>query len=163
MEKHINLIRHVAWSFHKTTGIKWQDLFSEACLAYCECLRSYNPAKGAQTTWAVHAMRNALINFCKKEKRNLILEGIDDWYVVTFTPVYEFFEESKNLSADTQAIIRMVRENPIRYSGAPRKVRGKIKTDLREVQQWKWTRIWDAMSNLKEELAHDRLQRTVWM
>ncbi len=151
----INLIRSIAWTFYKSSKVNWDELFSEACLAYCESIRKYNQDKPASTTtWVYIAMRNALINFCKKEHRSRDLKGIEDWCeVVSKTPMYEFFQESEQVSPDTKHIIQMVRQSPERYTlFPPRKVIGQIKHDLREVEGWSWPRIWSGMKNLRLEL-----------
>lgn len=67
--KNINLIRYIAWSFHKTTGLPFDELFSEACLAYCEALNSFNPEKGKLNNYATSVMVNHLTIFVKIEKR----------------------------------------------------------------------------------------------
>lgn len=167
MNEHINLIRSIAWNFHRTTGIQWQELFSEACLAYCESLKSYNPKKSASTTWAYHAMKNALINFCKRESEHRTPYGVEEWFESSSLPAYEFFEDLSLLSEDTQKIIRMVRKNPRRYVNrkvnTPRKSLGRIKRDLREQKKWSWPRIWRAMYMLRVELIHPNYQRTLWL
>jgi DNA-directed RNA polymerase specialized sigma subunit len=65
-----SLIRKLAWSFHKSTGVDYKELFSEACLAYYESLRSFNPMKGCKkTTHAWTVISNQLCDFVKREKQ----------------------------------------------------------------------------------------------
>jgi len=66
--KDLNLIRKVAWSFAKSTGQEFDELFSEATLSYMEALQSYNPEKAKLSTWAVKIMTNHLITFCAKQE-----------------------------------------------------------------------------------------------
>ena len=40
MEKYINLLRKIAWSFHKTTGLEWDNLFSETIQAYYKAMEN---------------------------------------------------------------------------------------------------------------------------
>lgn len=68
-KNHLNLLRKIAWSFYATTGIDWQELFSEAALAYCKALKSYNPNRGRITTHLWNCVKSELINFIKEEKR----------------------------------------------------------------------------------------------
>ena len=49
--KHLNLIRKIAWSFHKTTGLDWDELFQEATLSYLKALKTYDKKRGAITTY----------------------------------------------------------------------------------------------------------------
>jgi hypothetical protein len=65
--ENINLIRKIAWSFHHTTGLDWDDLFQEAALAYLEGFKSYNPNKGALSTHMWIIMSSHLKNYLKKE------------------------------------------------------------------------------------------------
>lgn len=149
----INLIRSIAWNFYRSSKVNWDELFSEACLAYCESLRKWSPTKGAsQTTWAYVAMRNALINFCKKETKNEIPKDVSDWYSPLVVPMYEFFQDDENWTPDTRCIVNMIRENPDRYINSQTTLINQIKIDLREVKKWSWQRIWTGVSNLKLEL-----------
>jgi hypothetical protein len=97
-------------------------------------------------------MRNALINFCKKETKNEIPKDVSDWYSPTVVPVYEFFQDQQNWSQDTKTIVTMVRENPDRYLNSKTTLINQIKTDLREIKGWSWQRIWSGVSSLKTEL-----------
>lgn len=150
MESYLNLIRGIAWSFHHTSGIAWEDLFGEAILAYFEAMESFNPDKSKESTWIWYCVRNHLINFCKKESRHNNIPRVDelDWNRISYTPNYEFF-----IHEDIKWIIRMVLRNQERYLDlGSRQMLGQIRRDLREKRKWKHQRIWDAMRNLKLEL-----------
>lgn len=71
--ENLNLIRKIAWSFFYTTGLEYEDLFSEACLAYCECVKKYDKNKSKITTFAHIHIRNHLINYINRLK----LKNID--------------------------------------------------------------------------------------
>ena len=156
MKKYLNLVRHIAWSFHRTTGIDWEELFGEASLAYCEALQSYHSEKSRESTWIFHCVRNRLITFCKEEAKNECLPGVRNWNGTTIpTPDYEFFEDrfdGLNLSEDVKWIIRMVLRNPQRYAINSRKAMGIIGRDLRNRKGWTYHRIWNGMKNLRVEL-----------
>jgi hypothetical protein len=68
-KNHLNLIRKIAWSFYNTTGIDWQELFSEASLAYCEALKNYDPKKGRISTYLWNCIKSHLLNFIKEERK----------------------------------------------------------------------------------------------
>lgn len=75
MEKEIknvenaNMVMRIAWSFHNTTGIDFEDLRSEAFCAYYEGLQSYDESKGAKiSSFLFCHVSNHLKNYCKKEK-----------------------------------------------------------------------------------------------
>ena len=65
--KDLNLIRKIAWDFAKKSQVEFDELFSEAALAYSEALLKYDPEKGAKfSTFNYQCMRNHLINVCKE-------------------------------------------------------------------------------------------------
>ena len=68
--ENIDLIRKIAWSFQRTTGLEWDDLFQEAAVAYLEAERKYDPARHTKfTTFAYIKMRSALLNYLKRERQ----------------------------------------------------------------------------------------------
>ncbi len=162
----LNLIRSIAWSFHRSTKVEWDELFGEACLAYIEALQSFDPEKsnGSQeTSWAFICMRDKLISFCSKDNRHkkpIRLDWLYD-YKSAEHPNYEFFELSfvsfprsiyfKTFSKDTRTIINIVRRNPHRYALPPKKALGKMSRHLRG-WGWSYPRVWKAMRFLRIEL-----------
>lgn len=64
--ENINLIRKITWSFHRTSGLEWEDLFQEAALAYLEALKRYTPGKVARNTYLYHSITHALKNKLNK-------------------------------------------------------------------------------------------------
>ena len=66
-KKHLHLIQKMVWSFHKTTGLDWEELYSEATLQFLEAIQTYNPEKGKLSTWVTTRIRTRLITFCKKQ------------------------------------------------------------------------------------------------
>jgi len=64
-----NLVKKIAWSFHQTTGIEFNELLSEAYVAYCEAMKSYNPKRSRITTHLWHCITSHLINFIKVEQK----------------------------------------------------------------------------------------------
>ncbi len=64
--ENIDLLRKITWSFHKTTGLEWDDLFQEAALAYLEHLEKYDPNKGKITTYMWPIISSHLKNFVKR-------------------------------------------------------------------------------------------------
>lgn len=152
MFENVNLVRKLAWSFHRTTGIDWSELFSEACMAYLEAMQSYDSSKGAKTTWAYHGIRGQLIIFCKQERRFKHPEGIEDWYSYS-DDFEELFSVEKKLSPITKEIVEMVLHDPKRYAiYPPLKAVGKIRQDLRDVKKWTWPKVEEGMRTLRAEL-----------
>jgi len=67
--KNINLLRKIAWSFHQSTGLDWDDLFQEAYIAYDKALRTYDPTRGKITTHVWYCVHSHLKNYLKEEKQ----------------------------------------------------------------------------------------------
>jgi RNA polymerase sigma factor (sigma-70 family) len=108
MEKYLNLIRKIAWSFHKSTGIDWDDLFSEAVDCYFKALEHYDPKKSAITTFMYQYITNGLINYVNKQKEiNEPLTSIDveDFYYLPFHNPTPFWE---SLTKDAQRIAELI-------------------------------------------------------
>lgn len=165
MFENVNLVRSIAWSFHRSTGIEWKELFSEATAAYYQGLKFHqerhgldlhDPKKGGPTTWIYQWVRAELINFCKREQRFKNPQGIDDWFTTSSSDEFsEIFTTPEHLSKDTREIVEMVLQDPIRYALPPRKALGKIRQDLREMKRWSWPRVEAGMRNLRSEFAEE--------
>jgi DNA-directed RNA polymerase specialized sigma24 family protein len=66
--ENINLIRKLVWSFHRTTGLDWDDLFQEAALAYYEGEHNYDPMRGEKTTFMWCLIVSRLTDYTRDEK-----------------------------------------------------------------------------------------------
>lgn len=162
MVKYLNLIRKITWSFHYTTGIEWDELFSEASLAYCQAINSYKGNKGSkESTWVYTCVKNQLQNFCKYELRNKgIHEFVKEWAgEVEHTPDYEFYsrDKFKDVSEDVRSIIFMLILSPQKYiknGEPPRSVFGRIRKDLRSVMGWAHPRIDRGMKSFRVEVMN---------
>jgi DNA-directed RNA polymerase specialized sigma subunit len=67
--ENLNLLRKIAWSFHHSTGLEWDDLFQEAYLAYRYALEHYDPDKDIKISafiW-IH-VSNQLRTYYQKEQ-----------------------------------------------------------------------------------------------
>ena len=66
-KKDLNLIRKIAWSFKRTNGLEFDELFQEAAIAYIQSIRAYNKNKGSITTYAYRAASNRLKDYSQRE------------------------------------------------------------------------------------------------
>jgi len=156
---YLNLVRKIAWSFHRTTGVDWRELFSEGCEAYYRVLHSHDFDKSKEMTWVYNCVTNQIINFLKEEDKykNKEIREVDfDWlHPVIDTPDY-FPEECDlsfddyDLSKDVKVILRMVFKNIPRYS--KKAALSQIRKDLREIREWSHPRINTSMKALRNEL-----------
>jgi len=154
----LNLIRKVAWSFHKTTGLPFEELFSEASLAYAEAFSSFDPQKNIKfSTWAYKNMRQHLINFVKREYSfysfHLPVEEselLSQYERNNPIAMMEFRDWLKRLPSDLQTIAETVLEDSS-PNLPPKKEKGKVIKKLRE-KGWSWPRIRNGIRGMKEVL-----------
>jgi DNA-directed RNA polymerase specialized sigma subunit len=145
--KELNLIRKIAWSFHKTTGIEIEELYSEACLAYCEALHNYDQSRGKITTFmwaAIHNhMKNYLIKYYQKQP---ILLSFEDIKVERSILIDNLFEK---LSPDGQSISQIILMSSRAYVCLDQtKAKQRITTIMLN-KGWSMCRIWSGIKELK--------------
>lgn len=158
--ENLNLIREAAWSFHKTTGIDWEELFSEGCLAWVraekeqQCIKWREKTEensGSKTTWLFIAVRNQLADFCRSEaKQNNIRTSSLSYEPSPFHSLAfkELFEGSEEL----KTVYKLIVEAPENFAGLPPKLaRGEVYRKLREMG-WPWSKIWDCFRETKSIL-----------
>lgn len=152
--KDIKLMQKIAWSFHNTTGIQFEELLSEAIIGYYEALQTYS--KEHDTKISTHAwvyMRNRLINFCKQEEKhtNLSLDCEIVQDALSYLPRYVFNNESPlKLSEEKAFLISLVLDNFDTLDVMPpKKARGFIVQELRK-HEWSWPKIWREIKDIKQ-------------
>lgn len=148
----LNLIRSVAWSFHKSTGIEFEELFGEASLAYVEALETHEPEKAKLSTYATVIMQNHLKTFCDEEKRNQGKSSFsDDFFAGKENQEQDFFfqEWVSELPRDLQIVCKVIFEAPEELiSTSAKATRGNLIRKLR-TWGWSWPRIWTAIREMK--------------
>jgi len=148
-EEHLLLIRKIVWSFHRTTGLDFDELFSEACYHYCRACDQWNKEKHpTMTSYVFPIINSGLMDFIQEEqewragKGELTSEGAS-------TPVYEYWSD---LSGDILEIVKAIQDKDDEIAELPPKMtRGVIRDHLRD-QGWTWPRIWEAIRNTKKTL-----------
>ena len=114
--ENINLLRKLAWSFHKTTGLDWDDLFQEAALAYFEGLQTYDPDRGAISTHIWLIVTSRLRDYLRQEQKYEAgicpLEGLDMAYIEDTS----FFQ---SLTKDAEEIANLVLASSNKFIGFP--------------------------------------------
>ena len=159
--ENVNLIRSIAWSFHQTTGIDYEELFSEATLAYYESLPKYDSNIAAISTYMHKCIKNALMQFVyteynKPRSFSQMPENID---FVKEKTEDEFFELILSLPEACRSIIEEVLQNENLYTGeslhfkrkdkiTPRMARGMLYRNLRK-KGWSWPKIWRNIKYIK--------------
>ena len=80
LTKYTPMLHKLAWSFHNSTGLEREDLFSEACVGFLRAYRTWDPKKGelGLRLWVV--VTNHLRTYVQSQKAKPL-------------PVYEFAED----------------------------------------------------------------------
>jgi hypothetical protein len=102
--ENMGLIRKIAWSFHSTTGLDFDELCSEMIVYYYEGLKLYNPKRGKLTTfmwWWLDGWMKIYIKKCADQN----MPSIEDLDIDTPDPSTPFLEL---LSEEAQQIAKIV-------------------------------------------------------
>lgn len=150
----LKMAHSIAWRFFRQNpDIEYDDLLSEALVAYCEARNRFDPEKGAkETTLAYTYMVRAVQNYVTKEQEiswNVPLESTPEIAAPLSVPLFEILQE---MGTDAQEICRMVLSAPEEYAGfLPKVNRGQIYRELRK-RGWAWSKIWRTFNEIKQVL-----------
>ena len=158
--ENIGLCRKLAWSFFATTGVDYEELQSEAILAYYNGLETYDEAKGVKvSTHVYNYIKNALCDFTKRTNRDVLIDEIPDYIQPTHTtmPVFMQKEELQHIlngmSDTARELVEMVFTTPeLSVNRPPKMIRGLIVQMLRK-KGWKWQVIWGTMNEVKQAIS----------
>ncbi len=78
----LDIARKLAWSFSRSTGLEYEELFAEACLGYAHALSNprYDPTKSKFTSFAYWCIRSQLLTFVDRKKRTIYTTELKDNY-----------------------------------------------------------------------------------
>lgn len=171
LEDNLDLIRKIAWSYHKTNrGFSFDDLFNEACVAYLEAEQSYTPGKGTKkSTYAWVVIQNHLNNITNPGVESnqwthpSVFEDISSKLIdssYTYQPEHALMAKEgyqsfvQALSPMAQELVGYILEGAVGYLplDRPKLARGAIKDILRD-KGWSWANIWDTFREIKVALA----------
>lgn len=121
----LNLVRKIAWSFHATTGIEMEDLYSEACLAYAIAIKKHNPLICKETTFMWYCIQNHLKTYIENLKKKTIPSlSIEDLKYDSMVDIDLVFEK---LSREAQQVARYILMTPLIYASMdPKKAKRKV-------------------------------------
>ena len=172
----------MAWSFHKTTGIPFEDLLSSAFMAFAHGVKTYDSSKGSFSTYYFRVCQTRLIDNCADVKywrdrksrqphaaskeeitdplENPMEVSLEDTkgervLVDTQNPerIVGFREAIRGMSKEARMVCRIIFEAPQEFLvHAPKLSRGKVKEELRK-QGWSWSQIWNSFREIKATLT----------
>jgi DNA-directed RNA polymerase specialized sigma subunit len=165
LEKDLKWINAITRKFSNTYGLGYDEMLSEAYLAYCDAMNSLEP--GFHVLWKEYATSiivNRLTDYVHRERRIRKYSVRIDLIVDEFRELQPRIQKhlslnliysenySQTLSEDVQEVINLVLHSPEDFSKIlPKLARGKIVKTLRSYG-WSWSRVWDAMRNTKAAL-----------
>ena len=152
--QHDALIKKVAWSFNFTTGISYEELYSEACLAYVEALNSFDDSKMMKlSTYLYSVIESHLINFGKKE-RLYAKHFMEEQDTPSNTPFYEFFT---NVSKDLYNVVSIIFSDEELQkeleNNVPKKARGILVRYLKDNCGYSRKNGWELSEKLRKEVT----------
>lgn len=160
----IGVIRKVVWSYIKTNpGLEFDDLFSEAYIAYLEAKLSYNPAKGKRSTFIYRVVDNRLKSLLSREREREVKEAESEILWLKDPPQTpeqiviaqeRWLEILSILSPEAKAVCSIVINESSIYLpiDKPKQCRGIIINELRK-RGWGWNDIWSSFKEIKEVIS----------
>jgi hypothetical protein len=152
--EHINLIRKIAWSFHKTTGLEWEELFQEASLGYCLALKSFDPNRGQKlTTYVWMSVACTMFNYIKKTKKfndhssSTAVESL--WDRPANDTAFETSSFLSSLTKDAQEIVNLILNFPEIFGKESSKEAQTHIVNILQARGWEKKKIAYAMKNIK--------------
>lgn len=165
----IKVLAKLSWSYARMyPEFEFDDLLSEAILAYLNARSKYDPERGARTTFATVTARNHLNSFlqCQQKLKEKMVESAfdaipeDRCHPVFPSPYHRSPEELAiiretwmeivySLSSDAKEVYRTLSDLPEEDYRKPRKARGKVVKLLRG-KGWSWGRIWKVFREVKK-------------
>ena len=131
------MLHKLAWSFHRTTGLEVDDLFSEACVGFLRAFRTYDSTKGELGVRVWVMVSNHLSSYIRTQRSKPL-------------PVYEFMEDGMEdprkdieaqedfadmvgrMSEEAQTLVRVVLSSPEEFlQASARATRGSLTRFLR--------------------------------
>lgn len=128
------LIQKMAWSFHRSSGIEYEELYSEACAAFARAYRKYDPERGAFSTLLHHSCKHQLLGYiADQKKQNIIPREKEAQETLTPESWAAFREALGNLKRDGREIYKIILNSPSEYftrsHGSQSKLQRKIEEE----------------------------------
>jgi len=157
----LNIVRKVVWSYTRSTGLDFDELCSEAYLAYLEAAPFYDPARGKKSTFIWNVVRNHINDLLKakrevpvdKEAIDMLIEEKEEpdpeQIVLAEESWRELFE---SLSPDAKMIFSLLNSSEVYINtDKPREARGIIARELK-ARGWPENKIWATFREIKQVL-----------
>jgi len=160
-DEQLNIVRKVVWSYARSTGLDFDELCSEAYLAYLEAAPSYDPARGKKSTFIWNVVRHHINSLLKakkevpmdKETIDMLIEEKDELGPEQVILAEESWRELfESLSPDAKMIFSLLNSSEIYINtDKPREARGIIARELK-ARGWPENKIWATFREIKQVL-----------
>jgi len=157
----LNIVRKVVWSYVRSTGLDFEELCSEAYLAYLEAASLYDPARGKKSTFIWNVVRNHINSLLKtrkeipvdKEAIDMLIKERDELDPERIVLAEESWRELfESLSPDAKMIFFLLNSNEVYINtDKPREARGIIARELK-ARGWSENKIWATFREIKQTL-----------
>jgi len=164
----LNIVRKVVWSYTRTTGLDFDELCSEAYLAYLEAAPSYDLARGKKSTFIWNVVRNHINNLLKakkeipadKEAIDMLIEERNELNPEQIVLAEESWRELfESLSPDAKMIFSLLNSSEVYINtDKPREARGIIARELK-ARGWSENKIWATFREIKQTLKMTQTKR----
>ena len=166
----LNIVRKVVWSYARSVGLDFDEMCSEAYLAYLEAAPSYDPAKGKKSTFIWNVVRNHINSLLKakkevpvdKEAIDMLIEERDELDPEQVVLAEESWRELfESLSPDAKMIFFLLNSNEVYINtDKPREARGIIARELK-ARGWGENKIWATFREIKQTLKMTQTKRKI--
>jgi RNA polymerase sigma factor (sigma-70 family) len=163
------MVAKLAWSWVRTTGLEFEDLFSAGKVSFVRAVQSFDEDRASFSTWLYGTLRLHLRAHVETEVRRRgqacpMVTNEDGEQSCPEIPVtdhgfrYMLLNEwVKGLSEDAQLVVSLVLNSPVeafRLTGSepPKMMRGCIVRGLKR-KGWSQKKRWDVMRELRCAVA----------
>jgi DNA-directed RNA polymerase specialized sigma24 family protein len=157
--QHQNLINKLSWSYHRSTGVEFEEIKNQARFLFFKAYKKYDSTKKIKfITYLYTVLKNDLHKFCIKYARTVcvdqeILEqeptNLDPSILTGFK-----IDVLEGLSDDAKEIIDLVLKDhkTVDFRQSHTQIRLSIKSFLKEEYKWSTKTILSAFKELKHAL-----------
>lgn len=132
----IDLLRAIAWSYWRKTGVNFDELLSECYVTFMACCKSYDKAKGMKfSSWCQYKASMHLKTYLKRKynDRLIFVEEIVDEMLPPEPSIpmrNSIADQTAELSPEARKLVRLLVSSPEEDMRSPTKVLRKAITEL---------------------------------
>ena len=140
VNKYINIVNKMAYSFCKTTGHDFEDLRSEGLVGLLRAINKFDESRGNQMSTLIHvSVKNQMINYIKKHQPVSSVDFFDiECHHMPGQQRLEFLDSLNNLGVEAKQMARIIFLAPTTILGiakdsSPCSVRKALKQKMKDL------------------------------